>query len=132
MDKLLSAKNVLTLIGVVSLIEGIGFYFGAEMVSQRAFPANLLEGGGFTVGTLLHQALGASVVAMSVIILFARSLETSAANRILNGVGVALLVFLGSSLIHLFNTEAKPPIPVLILFAIFALAAFYTANKKPA
>lgn len=130
MNNLLNTKNVLTLIGVVSLIEGVGFYFGAEMITKDAFPENLLEGGGLSVGTLMHQALASSMLAIGIIILSARSIETSAANKILNGVGVSFLIFLASGLMHLFTTDVQPPIPALALMALFALLAFYTANKK--
>lgn len=130
MTNLLNTKNVLTLIGVVSLIEGVVFYFGAEMITKDAFPENLLEGGSLSVGTLMHQALASSMLVIGIIILSARNIETTAANKILNGVAVSFLIFLASGLMHLFTTDVQPPIPALVLMAVFALLAFYTANKK--
>jgi len=132
MNTLLNSKNVLTLIGLVTLIEGLGFYFGAEMVTKGAFPENLLMGGGLMVGILMHQALSFSMLSVAIIILSARSLESSSANKVLNGVGLANLVFLCGGLKHLLTTDVKPPIPALALMAIFALLSFYTANKSEA
>ncbi len=130
MGKLLSPKNVLSLIGGVSLIEGIGFYFGAETITTQAFPASYLEGGGKLVGILMHQALASAVFAMGMIILAARNLDISAANKVLKGVGFAFIVFLASGLVHLFTTDITPPMPALVLMAVFIFLSFYTASKK--
>ena len=129
--KFLTTKNVLTLIGAISLIEGIGFFFGAEAVTRGAF-GKLNQGDALRVGTLMHEALAGSMMAIAIVILFARNLEVSAASKILNGIGFGYIVFFAVAMKHLLGGEVQPPVPALVLMVVLALLAFYTANKKTA
>ena len=129
--KFLTTKNVLTLIGAISLIEGIGFFFGAEAVTKGAF-ATLNQGDALRVGTLMHEALAGLMMALAIIILFARNLETSAAKKILNGIGFGYLVFFAVAMKHFLGGEVNPPVPALVLLVVLGALAFITANKKDA
>ena len=46
----MNSKNILTVIGVLNILQGIGFFIGAETLTVQSFPAELLEGGGLVVG----------------------------------------------------------------------------------
>lgn len=127
--KILTAKNVLTLIGAVSLIQGIAFYFGAEMVTKGAL-GTLNQGDALRVGTLMHEALAGLMVFASIIVLSARNLEDSAAKKVLNGVGIGYIIFFAVAMKHFFGGEITPPIPALILLVVFMVLALITANKK--
>jgi CHASE2 domain-containing sensor protein len=129
--KILTTKNVLTLIGAIALLQGIGFFFGAEAITKGSF-LNLNQGDALRVGTLMHEALAGSLIAVGIIILSARNLEESAAKKILNGIGVAYLVFFAVAMKHFLGGEVQPPIPALVLLVVCSLLAFYTANKKTA
>jgi len=50
----MNSKNVLTAIGVLNIIQGIGFFIGAETLTEQSFPSELLAGGGLVVGTAMH------------------------------------------------------------------------------
>lgn len=50
----MNSKNILTVIGVLNILQGIGFFIGAETLTKQSFPAELLEGGGLIVGTAMH------------------------------------------------------------------------------
>jgi hypothetical protein len=127
--KFLTTKNVLTLIGAIALIQGIGFFFGAEAITKGAF-GKLNRGDALRVGTLMHEALAASMMLSAIVILFARNLEVSAASKILNGIGFGYIVFFAVAMKHLLGGEVQPPMPALVLMIVLALLAFYTANKK--
>jgi CHASE2 domain-containing sensor protein len=129
--KLLTTKNVLTLIGAIAVLQGFGFYLGAEAVTKGAF-MNLNQGDALRVGTLMHEALAGVMMSMGIIILSARNLETSAANKILQGIGVGYLVFFAVAMKHLLGGEVQPPIPALVLLVVVSALAFYTASKKTA
>lgn len=127
--KILSTKNVLTLIGVISLLQGIGFFFGAEAITKGAF-LKLNQGDALRVGTLMHEALSGLMMSMGIIILFARNLEFSAASKILNGIGFGYIVLFSIALKHTKGGEVQPPLPALVLLVVLAFLAFYSANKK--
>jgi hypothetical protein len=127
--KFLTTKNILTLIGAISLIQGIGFFFGAEAITKGAF-LKLNQGDALRVGELMHEILAGLMMSMGIVILFARNLEISAASKILNGVGFGYIVFFAVAMKHLLGGEVQPPVPALVLMVVLALLAFYTANKK--
>ena len=127
--KILSTKNVLTLIGGIALLQGIGFFLGAEAITKGAF-ANLNQGDALRVGTLMHEALAGAMMTIGIIILFARNLDDSAAKKILNGIGFGYLVFFAVAMKHFLGGEVNPPVPALALLVVMAFLAFFTANKK--
>ena len=127
--KFLTTKNILTLIGAISLIQGIGFFFGAEAITKGAF-LKLNQGDALRVGELMHEILAGLMMSMGIVILFARNLEISAASKILNGVGFGYIVFFAVAMKHLLGGEVQPPMPALVLMIVLALLAFYTANKN--
>ena len=129
--KLLTTKNVLTLIGAIALVQGVAFFLGAEAITKGAF-LNLNQGDALRVGTLMHEALAGSMMVVGIIILFARNLELTAANKILNGIGFGYIVFFAIAMKHLLGGEVQPPIPALVLMVVLAILAFFTANKKTA
>ncbi len=129
--KFLSPKNVLTIIGTIAVLEGIGFFFGAEAITKGAF-INLMSGDALRVGTLMHEALAGLMLALGIVILFARNIEVSAAKKVLNGVGFGYMVFFAIALKHLLGGEVMPPIPALALLVVLGLLAFIAANKKEA
>ena len=124
----MNSKNILTIVGAISVLQGLAFYFGAEMITQQAYA--VLEGNALFVGTTLHQAMGAMIAGIGVIALFSRNINAADAKKVLNGVAVALiLIFLGA-IVHLMTPGLTPPIPVLVLFAVLIALSLYTANKK--
>ncbi len=80
----------------------------------------------------MHEALAGSMMALAIIILSARSLETSAAKKVLNGIGFGNLVFFAVAIKHSLGGEVQPPVPALVLMVVLASLAFFTANKKTA
>ena len=129
--KFLTTKNVLTVIGALSLIQGIGFFFGAEAITKGVF-LKLNQGDALRVGTLMHEAMAGSMMSIGIVILFARNLEFSAASKILNGIGFGYIVFFAVAMKHLLGGEVQLEVPGLVLLVVLALLAFYTANKKTA
>ena len=80
----------------------------------------------------MQEALAGLQMALAIIILSARSLETSAAKKVLNGIGFGHLVFFAVAMKHFLGGEVQPPVPALVLMVVLASLAFFTANKKTA
>jgi CHASE2 domain-containing sensor protein len=124
----MNSKNILTIVGAISVLQGLAFYFGAEMITQQAYA--VLDGNALFVGTTLHQAMGAMIAGIGVIALFSRNINAADAKKVLNGVAVALIIILLGAIVHLMTPGLTPPIPVLVLFAVLIALSLYTANKK--
>ena len=119
----MSAKGVLTVIGLVMFLQGLSFYFFAEAITVSMFPTSGDEA--IEVGVVLRELIAAGSMFIGIILFLARTNVTSAAKRILFGssIGFSLVVVI---LIHisLSNDFVSIPILPLIIFAIFAIVSF--------
>ena len=126
----MNSKNTLTAIGVLNILQGIGFFIGAETLTEQSFPTELLEGGGLVVGTAMHWPLSVACIVIGIIILSTRSLEMKDAKKVLLSIGIAYLFFLINGLLQHFTTPVYVPMPAIGLIALISILAFYTALKK--
>ena len=126
----MNTKNILTAIGVLNILQGIGFFIGAETLTEQSFPTELLEGGGLVVGTAMHWPLSVACIVIGIIILSTRSLEMKDAKKVLLSIGIAYLFFLINGLLQHFTTHVNVPMPAIGLIAFISILAFYTAVKK--
>ena len=127
----MNPKNTLTAIGVLNILQGIGFFIGAETLTEQSFPTELLEGGGLVVGTAMHWPLSVACIVIGIIILSTRSLEMKDAKKVLLSIGIAYLFFLINGLLQHFTTPVNVPVPAIGLITLISILAFYTALKKP-
>ena len=126
----MNSKNVLTAIGVLNIIQGIGFFIGAETLTEQSFPSELLVGGGLVVGTAMHWPLSIACIVIGIIILSTRSLEMKDAKKVLLSIGIAYLFFLINGLLQHLTTPVNVPMPAIGLIAFISILSFYTALKK--
>ena len=126
----MNSKNVLTAIGVLNIIQDIGFFIGAETLTEQSFPSELLAGGGLVVGTAMHWPLSIACIVIGIIILSTRSLEMKDAKKVLLSIGIAYLFFLINGLLQHLTTPVNVPMPAIGLIAFISILSFYTAFKK--
>jgi len=126
----MNSKNILTAIGVLNILQGIGFFIGAETLTEQSFPTELLKGGGLVVGTAMHWPLSVACIVIGIIILSTRSLEMKDAKKVLLSIGIAYLFFLINGLLQHFTTPVNVPMQAIGLIALISILAFYTALKK--
>jgi hypothetical protein len=125
----MNPKNILTLIGALLGLQGIGLFLGAEAITTEAFALWSPDDTGLKIGTMLHQAMGALSLSIGIILFSARSLAPAAGAKVLTGAAIGLLITTGQAFFHMATTEVKPPLPLLIMMTILAVVAFVTANK---
>lgn len=126
----MNSKNILTAIGVLNILQGIGFFVGAETLTVQSFPAELLEGGGLVVGTAMHWPLSVACIVIGIIILSTRSLEMKDAKKVLLSIGIAYLFFVINGILQHLTTPVNVPMAAIGLIAFISVLAFYTALKK--
>ena len=126
----MNSKNILTAIGVLNILQGVGFFIGAETLTVQSFPAELLEGGGLVVGTAMHWPLSVACIVIGIVILSTRGLEIKDAKKVLLSIGIAYLFFLINGLLQHFTTPVNVPMQAIGLIALISILAFYTAFKK--
>ena len=54
----MKTKIIITLIGALNVLQGIGFILGGQTLTKQSFPVDMLTGGAVEVGTAMHWPLG--------------------------------------------------------------------------
>ena len=122
-------KNILTLMGAIVGLQGIGIFVGAESITAEAFAALKPDAVGIQIGAMLHEAMGTMCVMVAVILLFARNLETAGGAKVLMGASVGITLTVAQGFYHMFTTVVAPPLPVLLTMCAVAVVGFITAIK---
>ena len=126
----MNTKNILTVIGVLLGLQGIGLFAGAESITGQAFAVWKPDPTGIKIGTMLHQAMGVTCLMVSIILLFARDLAPADGAKVLMGAAIGIGVTTLHGFYNMFTTEVQPPLPLLIMMGILAVVAMVTARKE--
>jgi hypothetical protein len=125
----MNTKNILTLLGAILGLQGIGIFLGAEAISTEAFAALSPDATGIRIGTIMHEVVAVVNLMVAAILLCSRNLEPAAGAKVLLGASIGLLLTLSHAFYNLFATDVKPPIPLLAIMTVVMLLAFITARK---
>lgn len=125
----MTTKNVLTLMGAVVGLQGVGIFLGAENITADAFAAMKPDAVGIQIGAMLHEAMGVMMLMVGIILLCARNLEPAAGAQVLLGASIGITLTVGQGFYHMFTTVVAPPLPVLLLTSAMAVLGFVTAAK---
>ena len=128
----MNTKNILTVLGVLLGLQGLGLVAGAASITSDAFAVWQPDETGLKIGTMLHEAMGATCIMVAVILLAARSLQPSDGAKILLAAAAGLAVTTGQAFYHKFTTEVEPPLPLLVLMTVLTVLAIITAMKVKA
>jgi len=126
----MTTKNVLTAIGVLLGLQGIGIFVGAETITTQAFAVWQPDATGIKIGTMLHQAMGATCLMVAIILFAARDLQPVDGAKILTAAAIGLTITTGHGFYNMFSTEVQPPLPLLLLMTALTVVAFVTAMKE--
>jgi len=125
----MNTKNVLTVIGVLLGLQGIGIFVGAETITTQAFAVWEPGATGIKIGAMLHQAMGVTCLMVAVILFFARDLKPVDGAKVLMGASIGIALTTAHGFYNMFTTEVQPPLPLLLLMAALAVVALITAMK---
>ena len=125
----MTTKNILTLIGIILGLQGIGMFIGAEPITKEAFAVWAPDATGVKMGTMLHQAMATMCLMVAVILFTARDLNPIDGAKILTGATIGLAITTGHGFYNMFTTEVQPPLPLLLLMTALTALALITAMK---
>ena len=123
----MGAKIILTIIGLIMIIQGAIFYVYSIPITQDMFPSAGVEA--VEVGAVMRKLLAGGSIFIGIILFLARTNVASVAKRILFGasIGFSILLIL---MVHISLTNDTVNIPVapMIVFAIFSTVSFVFGN----
>jgi hypothetical protein len=123
----MGAKIILTIIGLVMIIQGVIFYIYSIPITQNMFPSAGVEA--VEVGVVMRKILAGGSIFIGIILFLARTNVASVAKRILFGASIGFSILLALMIhISLTNDTVNVPIAPLIVFAIFATISFVFGN----
>lgn len=124
----MKTKTTITLIGVLNILQGIGFIIGGRTLTEQSFPSEMLTPGAVEVGTAMHWPLGVACIVIGIILLSTRDFPLVNAKKVLLYTGIAYTFFLINGLTQHFTSPVNVPMPALGLITVLAILAFYTSR----
>ena len=125
----MTPKIVLTVIGILMLVHGIAFFFGASSLAKMGVPEISEQALKVSVGA--HEIVAMCSVFLGFVLIFSRDIDTRSAKKVLTGTGIGLLILTPEIIYHMITLkeipEQAPPAPTPIITALLTAWAFYVA-----
>jgi len=128
----MTPKIVLTTTGIIMLLHGLLFFFGAEEMARIGVPD--ISEKALRMGIGLAEIVAIASVFLGIVLIFSRDIDTHSAKKVLTGTGIGLLVLTAGIIYHMITLkeipEQAPPTPMPIIAALLTVWAFYVALVK--
>ena len=128
----MTPKIVLTVIGILMLVHGIAFFFGASSLAKMGVPEISEQALQVSVGA--HEIVAIFSVFLGIVLIFSRDIDTHSAKKVLTGTGIGSLIWTAGIIYHMITLkeipEQAPPAPMLIIAALLTAWTFYVALVK--
>ena len=128
----MTPKIVLTVIGILMLVHGIAFFFGASSLAKMGVPESREQALQVSVGA--HEIVAIFSVFLGIVLIFSRDIDTHSAKKVLTGTGIGLLILTAGIIYHMITLkeipEQAPPAPMPIIAALLTAWTFYVALVK--
>mgnify|MGYP001166750096 CR=1 FL=1 len=129
----MKTKTTLTILGSIFLIQGLGFFIGAEYITKDAFKGfGELSRTALEVGTILHQAMASIIFGLGILTIACRTISGKHAVNFLQGMIALNTTVLAVALYSSATTKAQAPIPVVVLFVVFLVLLFLSMRTENA
>ena len=128
----MTPKIVLTTTGIIMLLHGLLFLFGAEDMARTGVPD--ISEKALRVGIGLAEIVAIVSVFLGIVLIFSRDIEISSAKKVLTGTGIGYLFLIAGVIKHVIDfqdiPEQAPPIPMLVIIVLLAVWSFYVSLIK--
>ena len=130
MNVIISPETIFTVTGVLMLLHGAMFFFGAEDLAATGVP-NIIDEA-LSMGKGFAEIVTFFNIFIAAVLLFCRDIDLESAKKVLTGVGVGCVSMVVGIVYHMQSLppENGPPLPVLIIFLLLSAWAFYIAILK--
>ena len=122
-------KLVLTVIGSFQVAFAIGIFFNAGALASDGI--DKISEQALWLASLFVEVMAAMSLGTGIILLLSRDIEISGAKKVLMGAGISFLIVISVMIFHLIKNAdmqgGKPPIPLMIVFAVLAAWSLYVA-----
>ena len=113
--------------GGIMILAGILFIIFASQITAIMYPNVAQEA--VMVGAAHRQILGGASIALGIIFIICREIESESAKRLLFGAGIGFICIIFTILkASIIDGVTTLPIPPIVIFGIFAVISFNTSR----
>ena len=125
-----NSRFTLALIGIVLILESLGFFIFAQQITEIMFPftKNNLEA--LEIGISLRYTMASGLFFLGMLLFICRGVTRSAAQRLLFCCGLGFLIVILSQAYLTFLRDVNISKIVYIVHFILTVLAFYVSSRK--
>ena len=121
---------MLALIGIIMMLESIGFIFFAVEITEIMFPFSKNNPEALALGISLRYEMASGVFFLGMLLFLSRGVPKSAAQRLLFCCGLGFSIVLLNLIYLNFFRDVKVTIIIYVLHVILVILSFYVSSRK--
>jgi hypothetical protein len=125
-----NSRFTLALIGIVLILESLGFVFFAQQITEIMFPFSKNNPEALELGISLRYAMASGLFFLGMLLFICRGVTRSAAQRLLFCCGLGFLIVILSQAYLTFLRDVNISKIVYIVHFILTVLAFYVSSRK--
>ena len=125
-----NSRLMLALIGIIMMLESIGFIFFAVEITEIMFPFSKNNPEALSLGISLRYAMASGVFFLGMLLFLCRGVPKSAAPRLLFCCGLGFSIVLLNLIYLNYLRDVNVSIIIYALHIILVILSFYVSSRK--
>ena len=125
-----NSRFMLALIGIIMMLESIGFIFFAVEITEIMFPFSKNNSEALSLGISLRYAMASGVFFLGMLLFLCRGVPRSAAQRLLFCCGLGFLIVLLNLIYLNFFRDVNISKIIYAIHFLLVILAFYVSSRK--
>ncbi len=121
---------MLALIGIIMMLESIGFIFFAEEITESMFPFVKKNPEALSLGISLSYVMASGIFFLGMLTFLCRGVPKSAAQRLLFCCGIGFSIVLLSLIYLNFFRDVSISIIIYALHIILVISSYFVSSRK--
>ena len=121
---------MLALIGIIMMLESIGFIFFAVEITETMFPFTKNNPEALSLGISLRYAMASGVFFLGMLLFLCRGVPKSAAQRLLFCCGLGFSIVLLSLIYLNYFRDVGISIVIYVLHIVLVILSFFVSSRK--
>ena len=125
-----NSRFTLALIGIVMMLESIGFVIFAKEITQIMFPFSKNNPEALSLGVSLRYAMASGVFFLGMLLFLCRGVPKSAAQRLLFCCGLGFSIVLLNLIYLNYFRDVSVSIVIYALHIVLVILSFFVSSRK--
>ena len=121
---------MLALIGIIMMLESIGFIFFAVEITEIMFPFSKNNPEALSLGVSLRYAMASGVFFLGMLLFLCRGVPKSAAQRLLFCCGLGFSIVLLNLIYLNYFRDVSVSIVIYALHIVLVILSFFVSSRK--